>query len=175
MGRPGVYVCLLRGVNVGGRNKVPMKALAELFESLGHEDVRTLIQSGNVVFSATSKPTPAALESAIGGAFSLTVNVVIRSAAEMRKAVEANPFEDVANVHVAFLSIAPAAAAVRSLEPDTYAPEVFVLSGREIYLYLPNGMGRSRLPAYLDRRLKVGATVRNWNTTAKLSEMASGS
>jgi uncharacterized protein (DUF1697 family) len=169
------YVCLLRGVNVGGKNKLPMKALAALFESLGHAGVRTFIQSGNVVFSSKAKPDSAKIEAAIADEFSLQIPVVVRSATELKRAIAANPFDDVERVHVAFLAAKPAAPAVRSLEPGPFAPERFAVKGTEIYLYLPNGMARTKLPAYLDRRLKVSATIRNWRTTNKLAEMAGSS
>ncbi|MGH8996233.1 MAG: DUF1697 domain-containing protein [Acidimicrobiales bacterium] len=166
------YVCLLRGVNVGGKNKLPMKALSELFESLGYAGVRTFIQSGNVVFSSQAKPAPAKLKAAIADLLSLEVPVVVRSAAELKRVVAANPFDDVERVHVAFMGAKPAAAAVRSLEPGPFEPERFAVKGTEIYLYLPNGMGRTKLPSYLDRRLKGDATIRNWKTTCRLAEMA---
>lgn len=166
------YVCLLRGVNVGGKNKLSMTALAELFESLGHTEVRTYIQSGNVVFSSKAKPNPATLEKAIARSFSLKVPVVVRSAVDLKKAIAANPFDDVERVHVAFLATRPPASALRSLDPDPFEPERFLIKGTEIYLYLPNGMARTKLPAYLDRRLKLGATIRNWKTTTKLAELA---
>lgn len=169
-------IALLRGVNVGGHNKVPMSALRELIESLGHTDVSTYIQSGNVVFTSTKTATPASLERAIDKEFGVDTTVMLRTRAQMKRILNANPFadEDLKTVHVGFMASKPTAAAVRGLDADQFAPDEFVIKGTELYLHLPNGMGRTKLPAYLDRKLKVPTTVRNWNTVCKLLELAGG-
>ena len=166
------YVALLRGVNVGGRS-LPMAELARVVEGLGHRDVRTDIQSGNVVFGATGKVDVPALERAIGERFSLDVGVALRSAAELRRVIDRNPFPDaeVTKLHVGFLLAKPPAGTTRALDGAPYAPEEFVLQGSEVYLHLPNGMGRAKLPVYLGRRLPVAATYRNWRTVTTLAEM----
>ena len=168
------YIGLLRGVNVGGHNKVSMSALRELHESLGHTDVATYIQSGNVVFTATKPVTPASLERAINDEFGIDVTVVLRSRADMKRIVTANPFadKDLKTVHVGFMASKPAPAAVRALDADQFAPEAFAIKGADLYLHLPNGMGRTKLPAHLDRKLKIPTTIRNWNTVCKLLELA---
>jgi uncharacterized protein (DUF1697 family) len=169
-------VALLRAVNVGGRNKVPMGQLRALFEELGHTDVTTYIQSGNVVFTASRKVTEADLEAAMAEHFGFHVDVMVRTAAEMRAVVGRHPFPevDVATVHVGFLASAPAAKVVAGLDVARFAPEEVTFSGREMYLHLPNGMGRAKLPTYLDRRLAVAWTARNWKTVLKLLELADG-
>jgi uncharacterized protein (DUF1697 family) len=170
------YIALLRGINVGGHNKVSMSALRALHESLGHTDVTTYIQSGNVVFNSTKPVTSASLERAIEKEFGIDITVVLRTRAEMKRVVGANPFADadLKTVHVGFMASKPAAAAVRGLDADQFAPEEFAIKGTHLYLRLPNGMGRTKLPAYLDRNLKVPTTVRNWTTVGKLLELAGG-
>jgi len=173
------YAALLRGINVGGHNKVPMSALRAVVESLGHTDVTTYIQSGNVVFNSTKSVTSAALERAINDEFGFDITVVLRTKAELRRVVKDNPFAraDLKTVHVGFMASKPSAATVRDLDgvhADQFAPDEFAIKGTNLYLHLPNGMGRSKLPPYLDRKLKVPTTVRNWNTVLKLMELAIG-
>jgi len=172
------YVALLRGVNVGGNNKVPMKALVEMFESLGHEDVATFIQSGNVVFTAgSSSPADiaASLEREISSTFGVKTAVLLRTKPEMRAIAKHNPFmspsADVSKLQVTFLDLVPDKAVLAKLEPDACAPDEFAVRSREVYSLCPNGFGRSRLVAYLERRLGQRATSRNWNTVNKLLDL----
>ena len=176
------HIALLRGINVGGRNKLPMKDLARLFQDVGCSSVKTYIQSGNVVFEAgdlTVEELPRLLAESIHRAFGLEVPVVLRSAAELRRIVESNPYlaegtEEKA-LHVAFLAETPGAEAVDSLDPDRSPPDRYTVQGREIYLLCPNGLARTKLTnAYFDRGLGTTSTVRNWKTTRKLLEMAEG-
>lgn len=167
------YVGLLRGVNVGGKNKLPMADLRALFESLGYADVQTFIQSGNVVFSSATAVQPGTLATAIHEEFGLDVPIVLRTGAAMGTVLRNNPFHDrdPAALHVGFMATAATPSVIGALDAGAFAPEQFTISGKEIYLYLPNGMARTKLPAYLDRRLKIPTTVRNWNTVAKLVEL----
>jgi uncharacterized protein (DUF1697 family) len=169
---PGVHVALLRGINVGGRTKVPMADLRSVMEDLGFGDVRTYIQSGNVVFSSTKSPSATAIERALEGAFGLEIAVMLRSASEMAGVVAANPFRDTSKVHVAFLAKAPPATV--SLDPDRHRPETFSLAGTEVYFHLPDGMGRAKAPDYVSRQLKIPMTVRNWKTVSMLADMTAG-
>ena len=166
-------VALLRAVNVGSR-KVPMADLRELVESLGFGDVRTYIQSGNVIFSAPRAPEPTSLERAIEARFGLSVDVVVRSAADLRRALERDPFPDVerSRLHIGFMAKKPAASAVSTIDRDAFLPEQFAVVGRELYLSLPHGMARTKLPDHILRRIKVATTIRNWNTVTKLAELA---
>jgi uncharacterized protein (DUF1697 family) len=163
-------------VNVGGKNKVSMSALRSLMESLGHTDVTTYIQSGNVVFTAGSDVAPQSIERAIQRKFGLDVTVVLRTRAALKKIVKANPFSGVelSKVHVGFMAAKPKPGSVADLDATQFEPEAFVIKGSDLYLYLPNGMGRTKLPAYLDRRIKTPTTVRTWNTVLKLLELAGG-
>jgi uncharacterized protein (DUF1697 family) len=166
-------VALLRGVNVGGR-KVPMAELRDVVESLGYGDVRTYIQSGNVLFESARKPAPGTLESAIEKRFGLQVDVMLRTPTELRKVLERDPFPtaDRSSVHVGFMARAPKAADVRAIDASSFAPEEFAVVGSELYLHLPNGLGRSKFPDFVLRRLKIPTTLRNWRTVTKLAELA---
>jgi uncharacterized protein (DUF1697 family) len=168
------YVGLLRGVNVGGKNIVAMSELRSVVESLGHTNVSTFIQSGNVIFTTSRPVTSKSLESAIEKQFDIDITVVLRTAPELASVVKANPFADVdtSKLHVGFMATKPSAADVSKLDGDQFAPEEFVVHGTELYLHLPNGMGRTKLPGYLDRRLKVPTTVRTWKSVTKLVELA---
>jgi uncharacterized protein (DUF1697 family) len=175
------YVALLRGINVVGQRIVPMKQLAEVFIGARCGNVRTYIQSGNVVFTAApkvAKALPALLAKKIEERFRFSVPVVLRTREELAEVARLNPFMKAGlphpTMHVYFLADLPAAVAVKSLDPQRSAPDEFHVSGREIYLHLPNGMGRTKLTnAYFDSRLKTVCTARNWNTVLKLLEMMS--
>ena len=174
------YVALLRGINVGGKNRVPMKQLTEIFLDCGCADVVTYIQSGNVIFrgpKAGQERLPARVQAEIASRLGHRVPVILRSAAEMREAVRSNPFlerED-GRLHVYFLEHKPSEAAIRSLDPERSPGDSFRVAGREIYLLLPNGMGRTKLTnAYFDSKLGTTSTARNWATTVRLLEMVSG-
>jgi uncharacterized protein (DUF1697 family) len=171
------YVALLRGINVGGKNKLPMKDLTSLFGQAGYKNVRTYIQSGNVVFEAAESKTLAAkIAASIEKQFGFKVPVVLRNADEMRAVIVGNPYvQNVADhrwLHVYFLADSPDAAAVAALDPNRSTPDAFHVSGREIYLHVPNGMGKTKLPnAYFDSKLKTVSTARNWATAQKILAM----
>ena len=171
-------VALLRGVNVGGKNKVPMKELAALFGEAGCTEVTTYIQSGNVVFSSTTKLAKGLTETistAISKRFGWRVPVVLRTLAELEKVVSANPFlpaGPVEQLHVAFLDVAPTAVQVAALDAPRFLPDELTVRGRDVFLRLPHGVGKSKLTnAYLDSRLKAVSTLRNWRTVLQLVEM----
>ena len=181
--RSGVaHVALLRGVNVGGKNKLAMSDLVALFAAAGAADVRTYIQSGNVVFRAApggvvrlAKAVTAAIEREHG----LRVPLVVRTAAELERVAGANPFlrgkarADEDSLHVVFLADEPGAAARAALDPGRSPPDEFVALGREIYLRLPNGAARTKLTnAWFDSTLATTSTMRNWRTVLKLVELA---
>jgi uncharacterized protein (DUF1697 family) len=175
----GGFVALLRGVNVGGKNKVPMAALVPLFASAGCGNVRTFIQSGNVIFDA--KPAviarlPGVLERSFAKTFGFSTPMIMRSARELAAIVAANPFkghED--SLHVTFLADRPDRAAIATLDPARSPGDRFTVIGREIFLHCPNGLGRTKLSNdYFDRKLATTGTVRNWRTVTKLLELSSG-
>ena len=179
MSAPRTFVALLRGINLAGRNTVPMAELRAALESLGLEDVVTYIQSGNVVFRGRGgvRALAAAIEGGIEEAFGIDVVVLLRTPAELRKVTAGNPFlragADPAKLHVVFLSGKPAKEAAAGLDPDRSPPGEFELGGREVYLHLPTGFGRSKLTVdYFERTLGVAGTARNWRTVTKLLELA---
>ena len=177
------YVALLRGVNLGSTNKVPMKELRSVVEGLGHEGVRTYLQSGNVVFtsrSSTPRRIAGDLEAALADAFGLDISVILRTSSDLRRIARGNPFatEGVKGtfLHVMFLAEPPSSQAVESLEPDRSPPDEFRVKGSEVYLWFPGGSGKSKLTLdYFERQLETRATARNWNTVTKLLELVDGS
>jgi uncharacterized protein (DUF1697 family) len=173
-----IYVALLRGINVGGKSKVAMAALRDVCESAGCEDVVTYIQSGNVVLKSklTADKLRTVLEAAIAAEFGFNPAVMIRTAKEMAAVVKANPYADADEkiIHVGFLHAAPNAATKKCLAAIDCTPEEVAAVGRDLYLHLPNGMGRAALPVQLERCLRpTPVTVRNWRTVKKLVELSS--
>jgi uncharacterized protein (DUF1697 family) len=169
-----VYVGLLRGVNVGGAAKLPMADLRRIAEDCGFTDVRTYVQSGNIVFrtGAPAAKAAATLRSAIAGATALDPALAVRTPAQMAAVVDGCPFEDTAHVHVTFL-VEGAKPRALAIDLDRFAPEQAAAVGRQVYLYLPDGIGRSKLAAVLSRG-PAGAdgTTRNWRTVTTLRDMA---
>lgn len=172
------YVALLRGINVGGKNILPMKDLAKMFADAGCTNVRTYIQSGNVVFEGPAQA--AGLGENVAGKiekrFGFKSPVVLRTLQELSRTVQGNPFLsagiDHKWLHVYFLANAPHAKAIAGLDPKRSTPDVFHVRGQEIYLHLPNGMARTKLTnAYFDSKLSTICTARNWATVLKLAEM----
>ncbi len=173
------HVALLRGINVSGKNKLPMIELVRMFERVGCRDVETYIQSGNVVFaasSATARNAASLVQTSIHQAYGYSVPVVVRSSAALKKAFRDNPFveegADSKMLHIAFLAERPKAGRIASLDPDRSPRDRFIVQGPHIYLCCPNGLGRSKLTnAYFDSKLQTTSTVRNWNTVTRLVEM----
>ena len=162
-------------IYLGGKNRLSMRDLVAMFEQAGCTDVRTFIQSGNVLYragAAVERKLTAAVSGAIERRFGYRIPIVTRSAAELRAVVKNNPFARTADpkaLHVVFLADRPAAARVRALDPDRSPGDAFAVWGREIYLHLPNGVARTKLTSpYFDKTLATIGTVRNWNTTTKL-------
>ena len=172
-------VALLRGINVGGKHRLLMKELAELFADAQCSDVRTYIQSGNVVFKAPPRVVKGLAEciaSNIERRYGFASPVILRTAEEMAQAVRDNPFlPDGAPekaFYVYFLAGVPQASAVQSLDPGRSAPDAFQVVGHQVYLHLPHGMGRTKLTnAYFDSKLSTISTARNWATVLTLLEM----
>ena len=169
------HVALLRGINVGGKAKLPMKELVAIFAATGAHEVRTYIQSGNVVFESDApEPVVEAVTREIASAYGYPGRIVLRSADELRAAYGSNPFAGapVETLHVYFLADVPAPSAVKALDPARSPGDSFVVRGREVYLQLPQGMARTKLTnAYFDGKLKTVSTARNWNTVGKLVEL----
>jgi uncharacterized protein (DUF1697 family) len=177
-----MYVAFLRGINVGGKNKLPMKDLVEMFVTAGAEDVRSYIQSGNVLFRAS--PAIAArlcsqIAAQIATSFGYRTPVILRTAEQLRDAISNNPFLKAGaaeeTLHVMFLADVPSPTSVENLDPDRSPPDRFIVSGREVYLQLPNGVANSKLTNnYFDSKLATTSTGRNWRTVTKLLELMGG-
>ena len=180
-GKMSVIISMLRGVNVGGHNKIKMDQLRAVYESLGFRDAQTYIQSGNVVCRADKRDLATAgtrIEKGIERNFGFRPSVIVRSAAELREVIVRSPFAkrsgiDASRLLVAFLASSPAADALDKVLKIKCEPEELRVSGRELFIYFPNGMARPKLSlATVERTLKISYTGRNWNTVRKLLEMA---
>ena len=172
-------IVLLRGINLGSRNRVAMPKLRELLGDAGFEDARTYVQSGNVVLSTRLSPAQVAKECAraIKTGFGLDVDVIVRTRAELAAVVRRNPLGQVAKdpkrYQVSFLAKKLPASKMRELAALAVASEEFVAVGRELYAWHPKGVARSKLWAALaSPRLGVPATARNWTTVTKLLGLA---
>ncbi|MGH9735507.1 MAG: DUF1697 domain-containing protein [Candidatus Acidiferrales bacterium] len=170
------YIALLRGVNVG-QNVLKMERLRELCAKIGMKNARTYVQSGNLVFQADGNASKweQALERKLAGETRLPVTVLVRTAAEMKKVLAANPFLkengiDTKRLAVVFLQEAPSKPALEKMRAVDAGNERFHSVGREIYIHCPDGFGRTKLYA-LDKFLAQRTTTRNWNTVTKLCAM----
>lgn len=175
-----VYIALLRGINVGGNKKIKMADLTALLESLGFVGAQTLLQSGNVVFKsdlADSAQIARQIESGIEATFGFQSQILLRTLDQFRAAVESHPFSadqinEPAKILLMFLSRTPDSDAVDALVKSHAGPEEMTLKGDVLYIFYPDGMGRSKLDHPLvERRLKVAATGRNWNTVTRLIDL----
>ncbi len=173
------YAALLRGINVGRNKRIAMADLRALVEGLGHESVRTHLQSGNVVFDSpkrSAKPLEAAIEQAIAAELGMDVTVMVRRSDELAAVVAASPFggrtHDPKQIHVAFLSEKPKTAAVKGFGIEEFAPDELRVIGREAHLLYPDGYARTKLTnAVLEKQLGVRATSRNWRTVTALADL----
>jgi uncharacterized protein (DUF1697 family) len=184
------YVALLRGINVGGRNKIAMADLRELVEGLGHTDVKTYVNSGNVIFDADGRATAkegdrlaGVIEKAIKSELGVSPAVLVRTAAELATVADANPYVDESDpkkVHVVFLSVPPTPAERKAAKDTERAAaekgsrDELTIIKRAVYLHTPDGFGRSVLAELLSRRKAASTakgTARNWSTVTKLLAM----
>jgi uncharacterized protein (DUF1697 family) len=174
------YISMLRGINVGGHKSIKMDQLRKSFEALGFEQVKTYIQSGNVVFGGGKLSTAALsrkIEATILSDFGFSVSVISRTQHEMERTIQNNPFlkesgVDETKLHVSFLSEAPAPLALKKMQALIAAPDQSRCVGKEIYFYLPNGVSQSSLwKTPWERTLSVLTTMRNWRTVNSLYQM----
>ena len=176
-----VLISMLRGVNVGGHNKIKMDGLRALYEGLKCEDARTYVQSGNVIFRTKEKNAASLgkkIQDRIEKEFGFRPALILRTAEEMRKAIAANPFAGPRDVEpgkllVTFLAGDPGPDSQATLLGLKGHPEELHLLGRELYIYFPNGAGKSKLPwSSVEKLLKTQGTARNWNSVMKMLEIA---
>jgi uncharacterized protein (DUF1697 family) len=177
------FIAILRGINVSGQKKILMADLKILFEDLQFCEVQTYIQSGNVVFKTATKLSDIKLadkiEKAISKKYNFEVPVITRTKEEIEKLIAINPFSkkkniDLKKLHVTFLSALPKKENVASINKTDFSPDQFNIEGKEIYLHIPESYGETKLSnTFFEKKLKVTATTRNWNTVNKLLEMTS--
>jgi uncharacterized protein (DUF1697 family) len=172
------YIALLRGINVGGANLLPMRELKTLLERQGCADIRTYIQSGNVVLtSPISNAVTLAkqVKAAILASHGFEPHVLLLTPGDLKKAAAANPFGEAAgnpkSLHLFFLDQPPRKPDLAAMDALKTSTESFALKGKVFYLYAPDGIGRSKLAARVERLLGVVATARNWNTVTRLMQM----
>ena len=180
---PGMtdQVAFLRGINVGASTRVPMAELRGLLEELGYAGVRTHLQSGNVLYASDEAPDEAAerMAAVVSERFGFDVAVVARTGDDLARVVELNPLAEIATAPsrhlVTFLAREPDEEAVARLDPADFLPEAFAFRGRELYMWCPDGVHKSRLGRIVAQRgLGTTGTARNWNTVTRLLEMLGG-
>src|SRR5229473_7596718 len=174
------FVSLFLGINVGGHHKIRMDELKDLHESLGLKDVFPYIQSGNVVFNSDDADVARLqrqIEDGFERKFGFHVEVFVRTSAELREIIEQNPFQSQPSkeskwVVVMFLTARPDATAQEDLLKTYAGPEELFFTGKEVYIYYPNGIGRSKLSnSLMEKKLKTVGTARNWNTILQLQKL----
>lgn len=171
------FVSILRGINLGGRNSIKMDALKLLLVELGFQSIQTYIQSGNCVYQSEetdSKKLNILIQKAIADKFGFEIPVITLKKDDLETIVAKNPFaqHDEKNVHVTFLSDEPKLDLIEKLNELSYLPDEFSIIGKAVYLHCPNGYGNTKLSnKFLETKLKVGATTRNWKTTNVLLSM----
>ena len=171
------YLVLIRGINVGGKNSLTMKELTVILEGIGCSNIKTYIQSGNVVFQCAS--SAARLTEEIGDEIvrrrGFKPHVLVLEEAEFRRAIDNNPFPegeaDPQSLHLGFLDVVPPSPDLQALEALRAPNERFALVDRVFYLFAPDGVGRSKLAAKSEKALGVPMTDRNWKTVGKIMSM----
>jgi uncharacterized protein (DUF1697 family) len=176
-----VIISMLRGVNLLGHNRIRMEELRALYQSIGLRDAETYVVSGNVVFRTKAQNLPALgkrIENAIERNFGFRPRVILRTPSELRDVVARSPFRSRRDIHpskllVTFLENHPAAEALEQVRKIKTDPEELHVDGREVYIYFPDGQGRSKLSwVTVEKKLKTSGTGRNWNSVTKLLEIA---
>jgi uncharacterized protein (DUF1697 family) len=175
------FISMLRGINLGGYKKIRMAELKSLYESLDLVDVKTYVQSGNVVFDSHERDASklaSLIEAQIKQSFGHTVSVLIRSPNDFQRIVDTNPFlhgrnEDPAKLHVTFLYSSPSKSQLSKLDIPKGETDEFFVGNQEIFLFCPNGYGRTKLSNnFFEKKLDTPATTRNWKTVTALHQMA---
>jgi uncharacterized protein (DUF1697 family) len=174
-----IYVALFRGINVGGRNALPMKGLVEILQDLGLRSVKTYIQSGNAVFVSPGKDASQLsikISREVKKRYGFEPHVLLLELDDIERAVSRNPFPDAATdsraLHAGFLAFIPEKPNLERLESLKSAGERFHIIDKVFYLHAPEGIGKSKLAANAERLLGVPMTDRNWKTVCKIREMA---
>ena len=174
------YIALLRGINVSGQKKIKMSELKTILEEIGLKDVLTYIQSGNVIFSSkesSAEKLSVKISSAIKKKFGFGVQVIVLIPDEIERVIKKNPFikkkKNDDKLYLVFLSALPSKANEDKLKTIDYAPEEYLIDGKYIYLFAPNGYGKAKLNNnFFENKLKVSATTRNWKSVHQLFELS---
>ncbi len=175
------YISILRGINVSGQKKIKMADLKSLYENMGFQDVQTYIQSGNVIFKTNitkKNEIRQKIQLKIKEHYNFSVPVLILNIGELNAVFLNNPFlnkrkEDISKLHVTFLDEKPKVELVREIENLQSASDEFIVSEKTIYVFCPNGYGRTKLNnTFFEKKLKTTATTRNWKTICKLVELS---
>ena len=173
------WIAFFRGINVGGNNPLAMRDLTALLKKLNCADIRTYIQSGNVVFLSSEGKADSLsrrITSTVAREHGFEPLVIVLDEKELAKALAGNPFpkavSDPKSLHLYFLAAKPKPTDVESLKELSTKTERIAVKDRVLYLHTPDGFGKSKLAAAIERRLKVDATARNWHTAAKMLELA---
>lgn len=173
-----VFIALYRGINVGGTGSVKMESLRAMHESLGHRDVKSYIQSGNVVFSAdgAARSITSGIANQFAKQFGFKAAVVVIDAKRLRRVIKENPYgkqaaENPKSVHVGFCEGEPSATGLKALLAKTGGPEEFAIRSDVVYLHAPDGVGRSKFAAGMEKASGVPMTLRNWRTVEALVAM----
>jgi uncharacterized protein (DUF1697 family) len=175
------YISMLRGINVSGRNMIKMDALRTIYESLNFKNIKSYIQSGNVIFN-TKPSKPKDLEkkimTQIKKEFNFDIPVIVKETEELKTVFNNNPFltkrkEDITKLHVTFLSQEPEEIDIKKIKEGNYSEDEFIFIDKVVYLFCPNGYGNTKLTnTFFENKLKVTATTRNWKTVTELVNIA---
>ena len=175
-----VYIAILRGINVSGQKKIKMQDLHEQLKNLNFYNTRTYIQSGNIIFESeenNSDKIKNSIENCIQDGFGFDIPVIIRTKGEFKEIIDRNPFMKrpqikLDKLHVTFLSNIPELDKLSDLKNVNFLPDEFVISGKEVYIYCPDGYGKTKLNnTFFEKKLAQNATTRNWKTVNKLLEI----
>lgn len=173
------FIAILRGINVGGRRKLPMNELRKLFEELGFSEVQTYIQSGNVIFLSESseKEISEVVEKAIFERYNFRVPVICRSAEDLQQSIAENPFfqkpsKEIERLHLTFLKELPEKEQLQKLARYDFSPDKFEVKGKDVFLYCCAGYSKTKLSnSFFENKLQVPATTRNWKTVLRLQAL----
>lgn len=169
------YVAILRGINVGGKRKILMTDLKQLFLNLGFTNVRTYIQSGNVIFeSNSSQNLSTIIESAILGKFDFTVPVIVKSHETLSSIIDNSPFnlKDASQHYVSYLKEVPSLDLTETFNENSFDPDQFLISDHAVYIFCNTKYSNTKLTnTFIEKKLKVTTTTRNWKTTLKIQEL----
>ncbi len=175
-----IYIAILRGINVSGHKMIKMETFREMLEGLDFKNVKTYIQSGNAVFQAKETETgklEKKIVKKIQEEFGFEVPVMVKKLDEIKAVLKSNPFinkrkEDLSRLHVTFLNGEPAKETVDKIKEGNYGSDEFIFSGKNVYLFCPNGYGNTKLNNnFFENKLKLVATTRNWKTIGELVSM----